>query len=97
MGFFGWGGFEIGVGRANFETGLGVGPGIEALRWPILKFERPTPVAVQLVGQVVQLERLGQPIEVPEKKGFGDWLASFTTRRAARISVFEIACGGMKL
>jgi len=27
-GVFGWGGFEIGVGRSNFKIGLGVGSGI---------------------------------------------------------------------
>ena len=63
------------VGRAwNWGRGvpisklaLGLVPRSRALVGPILKFERPTPFAVRLVGQVVQLGRLGQPIEMPVK------------------------------
>ena len=55
----------IGVGPSSFKIGLGVVLGLRSLRGPILKLERPTQFAFQLVGQVVQLGRLGQPIEMP--------------------------------
>ena len=41
--FFGWGGFEIGVGRSNFKIGLGVGSGIEGAGGANLEIRTPDP------------------------------------------------------
>ena len=67
-GVFGWGGFEIGVGRSNFKIGLGVGSGI--------------------VGAGGANFEIG----TPDPRLLFDWLAKFTSRRAARISIIETAC-----
>ena len=98
----GWRGFEIGVGRSNFRIGLGVGSGIVGAGGANFEVGTPDPrlqfatlFAVRLVVQVAQLGWPGQPIEMRAKQGFRDWLASFTTRRAARISAFEFACVGI--
>jgi len=41
--FFGWGGFEIGVGRTNFKIGLGVGSGIEGADGANFEIGTPDP------------------------------------------------------
>ena len=42
-GVFGWGGFEIGVGRSNFKIGLGVGSGIEGADGANFEIGTPDP------------------------------------------------------
>ena len=95
------GSFGIGVGPSNFKIGLGAGSGIEGTDGANFEIGTPDPglptpgLYVRLVGQVGQPELVGQPIEVPVKKGFCDWLARLAKRRAARISTrrCRVDCG----
>ena len=80
------------VGPSNYKIGLGVGSEVEGADAAMFEIGTPDPgfltpgLYLRLVGQVGQPELVGQPIEVPVKKGFCDWLARLAKRRAARIS-----------
>ena len=65
--FLGGHALELGSGVQISKLALGLVLGLRAMRGPILKFERPNPFAIRLVGQVVQLGRPGEPIEMLEK------------------------------
>jgi len=87
-------GLKLGSGVPISKLALGLLLRLRSLVGPILEIGTPdprlqfaSPFAVRLVGQVVQLRQPGQPIQMPAKQGFGDWLARLSTRRAARISV----------